>query len=95
MFMLAAASASDLPAFTVVREVPVDFWLRLALAIALIVAVVIFTRKLSRANPIILGVVVFVAVTMIGFSWIYERDEPAWATPAVRWLAGYFPSKVK
>lgn len=93
--MLAAASTSGIPAFTVVREVPVDFWLRLALAVALIVAVVIFTRKLSRANPVILGVVVFVAATMIGFSWIYERDEPAWATPAVQWLAGYFPSKVK
>ncbi len=95
MFMLAAVSTAGLPAFTVVREVPTDFWLRLALAVALIIAVVVFTRKLSRTNPVILGVVVFVAVTMIGFSWIYERDEPAWATPAVQWLAGYFPSKVK
>jgi uncharacterized membrane protein YjdF len=90
---LLAATTSGIPAFTVVREIPVAFWLRLALAVALVVGAVVFTRKLARTNPVVLGVVVFVAVTMIGFSWIYERDEPAWATPAVQWLAGYFPTK--
>lgn len=92
---LLAASTAELPAFTVLRDIPIAFWLRLALAVALVVAAVVFTRKLSRANPIVLGVALFVAATMIGFSWIYERDEPAWATPAVQWLAGYFPTKVK
>lgn len=93
--LMFAASSPALPAFTVVREIPVDFWLRLALAVALVVGAVVFTRKLSRANPVVLGVVVFVSLTMIGFSWIYERDEPSWATPAVQWLANYFPTKVK
>ena len=33
------------------------------------------------------------AAVMIGFNWIYERNEPAWATPTVTWLGGFFPGK--
>ena len=34
-----------------------------------------------------------VAITGIGFSWIYERDEPKFMTPLVEKIAPLLPSK--
>jgi hypothetical protein len=77
------------------RQIPSEFWLRAAAAVAVLVAVVVLLRKVARMNKLLLiGGVLFVA-SIIGFNWIYERNEPAWATPAVQWLAGFFPSKAK
>lgn len=70
-----------------------EFWWKMALGIALIFAVVIVLRKVAKTNKVLLGVGVFLFATIIGFNWIYERNEPKWATPAVKWLAGFFPSK--
>ena len=44
-------------------------------------------------NKAVLGAIVFVLVTVISFQWIYERNEPDWATPVVEKLANFFPSK--
>ncbi len=61
--------------------------------VAALVLIVVIGRKLAVANRFaIIGVLLFVGA-MVGFNWIYERNEPAWATPAVNWLAGFFPSK--
>ncbi|MCW5549526.1 MAG: hypothetical protein KIT44_11240, partial [Opitutaceae bacterium] len=53
----------------------------------------ILLKKIAGMNKAILGAIVFVLVTVIGFQWIYERNEPAWATPVVEKLANFFPSK--
>ncbi len=34
-----------------------------------------------------------VAITGLGFSWIYERDEPNFMTPFEEKIAPLFPSK--
>jgi hypothetical protein len=75
------------------REIPMEFWIKMGIAVAVLVALVIVLRKLAKMNKVVLGVIVFVGLTMVGFTWIYERDEPDWATPAVNWLAGFFPTK--
>jgi hypothetical protein len=75
------------------QRVPMQFWLKAALAIVLFVAGVILLKKIAGMNKAILGAIVFVLVTVIGFQWIYERNEPAWATPVVEKLANFFPSK--
>lgn len=90
MFFLAAASLSTADRL---RQIPMDFWLRLGAAVAILIVTVIVLRKLAQVNKVVLLVVVGMAATMIGFNWIYERNEPAWATPVVRWLADFFPSK--
>ena len=59
------------------------------------IIVVVLLRKLAKMNKVILTVVVLLVASFIGFSWIYERNEPAWATPVVDRLAGFFPSKEK
>lgn len=77
------------------RQIPADFWLRAAAGMAILVVLVVVLRKVAKMNKLaLIGIGLFVA-SLIGFNWIYERNEPAWATPAVNWLAGFFPTKAK
>lgn len=92
MQFLAAAAASKSTADRL-REIPSEFWIKIGIGVLVIIAVVIILRKLAKVNKIILTIVVLLVLSIIGFNWIYERNEPAWATPAVQWLANYFPTK--
>ena len=75
------------------RQIPTDFWVRLGVGIAVLVVAVVVLRKLAKVNKVVLAVIVFVGLTVVGFNWIYERNEPTWATPVVKWLAEFFPTK--
>ena len=90
MSLLAAATAAQPAALEKLKQIPTEFWVRIGLGMLAIVAVVIFLRKIAK---VLLAVGVAVGLTIVGFNWIYERNEPPWATPAVQWLAGFFPTK--
>ena|SRR6187402_2247118 len=89
MLLLAAATTT----LDRLRDIPGEFWLRLAFAIVVFVGMIIFLRKVAKMNKVVLTVVGGFVAAMIGFNWIYERNEPAWATPVVGWMSGFFPSK--
>jgi hypothetical protein len=95
MQFFAAAAAASKSSAERLREIPMEFWMKFGLGIVILIGVVIVLRKLAKVNKVVLGVVVALVLSFIGFSWIYERNEPAWATPAVQWLAGFFPTKGK
>lgn len=86
--LLAAATTMEK-----IEKLPVQFWLKAALVIVVFIGGVLLIRKVAGMNKAVLAAVVFVAFTVVGFSWIYERNEPGWATPVVEKLAGFFPSK--
>ena len=87
MLLLAASTVEKL------HRVPVNFWLKVAAAIALFILAVVILRKVARMNKAVLCAILFVVVTALGFNWVYERNEPEWATPVVEWLARFFPTK--
>jgi hypothetical protein len=87
MFPLAATALDTL------KQLPAMTWLKLAAIVAGFVVIVIFLRKIARMNKVVLAVIVFVVFTIVGFSWVYERNEPAFLTPLVEKIAPFFPSK--
>jgi hypothetical protein len=87
-FFAAATTTADK-----LRQIPNEFWLKLGIGIVAIVAVVVVLRKLAHVNKGLLALGVALVASIIGFNWIYERNEPRWATPVVEHLAGFFPSK--
>lgn len=91
MLLFAAAAAPT--AMEKLQKVPPAFWLKLGIAVVALIVAVILLRKVAQMNKIVLTIIVLVVFSTIGFSWIYERNEPAWATPVVEKLAGFFPSK--
>jgi hypothetical protein len=92
MHLLAAATQTTVDRL---KDIPMDVWLKIGAGVAALILVVVVLRKLARMNKVVLGVVVVVGLSFVGFSWIYNRDEPAWATPVVERLADFFPSKGK
>jgi hypothetical protein len=87
MFPLAATALER------IKELPLTTWLKLAAIIGGFVLTVLFFRKIAHMNKVVLGVIVFVVVVIVGFSWVYERNEPAFLTPLVNKVAPFFPSK--
>ena len=93
MIIFAAAATAQTAVANKLQQIPAEFWWRIGLGIAVVLGAVILLRRLAKVNKVFLGVGVFLAVTIVGFNWIYERNEPKWATPAVEFLAGFLPSK--
>jgi apolipoprotein N-acyltransferase len=89
--MLTLATATNIAAR--LESVPNTAWVRIAIGVAALVLLVVLLRKVAKMNKIVLGVIVLLVCTFIGFNWIYERDEPKWATPVVAKIATFFPSK--
>lgn len=87
MLLLAATTLEK------IQRLPMQFWLKFALVIVAFIAGVIVLKKIAGMNKAVLGAILFIVVSMLGFTWIYERNEPAWATPVVEKLANFFPSK--
>ena len=90
-----ASAAANSTAADRLRQIPTEFWMKLGLGVLIIVGTVFLVRKLVQVNKTVITVVTGLAMTIIGFSWIYERNEPTWATPAVRFMSGFFPTKGK
>jgi hypothetical protein len=89
-FLAAATTTADR-----LRAIPSDVWMKLALGVIGLVIALIILRKVAGMNKVVLTVVALFFATMGGFNWIYERSEPAWATPFVSVVAGFVPTKAK
>ena len=81
-------------ALEAMRELPKDTWLKIGLVVAAIIIVVVVVPKVFKMYKIILGVIVFVASTIIFFSWVSQRNEPKFLTPLLDRLAPFFSSEV-
>jgi hypothetical protein len=93
MLIIAAAAVAQTTVADKLRQIPTEFWWKVGLGLAVVLGTVILLRKIAKVNKVFLGVGVFLFATIVGFNWIYERNEPKWATPAVQFLAGFLPSK--
>lgn len=93
--ILAASSPTTQSTAARLQQIPLDFWLRLGAAVVVLILLVLGLRRLAHGNKAIMTVVVGLVASFVGFNWIYERNEPAWATPTVNFLSGFFPSKGK
>ena len=85
--------AAPPPAIEKLKDIPLAFWWKLGLAIAIFVGVIILLRKVAKMNKMVLTTIVIIILTTVGFNWIYQRNEPAWATPVVSKIATFFPTK--
>jgi hypothetical protein len=91
--LLQAIAAPHSTAVEKLEKIPPAFWIKLGIAVLVLVGVVIVLRKLAHVNRVLLTVIVVIILSTVGFNWIYQRNEPAWATPVVSKLADFFPTK--
>ena len=95
LFAATTSSTAFATALDRLRAIPPEFWLRIGIIVLVLVGVVLTLRKLAQMNKVVLAVGVGLLATLVGFNWIYERNEPSWASPVVGWMAGFLPSKGK
>jgi apolipoprotein N-acyltransferase len=93
--LLAASAASQVVLPETFRKIPFEFWWKAGVGVAIVILVVVALRKLAKMNRLMLGLGLFLGITSLGLQWIYERNEPKWATPVVQVLAGFLPGKVR
>ena len=87
MVFLAASTLEKL------KDIPAGVWLKLAAAVVLVIAAIVVLRKIAKMNKLVLTIIILMSASFVGFSWIYERNEPAFLTPLVEHIAPFFPSK--
>jgi glucan phosphoethanolaminetransferase (alkaline phosphatase superfamily) len=74
------------------RTLGPDVWLKIIAAFAVVVIGFFVIRQVLKMNKIIAGVVTFVVVSVVFFSWVYNRNEPKFLTPFVDRIAPFFPT---
>ena len=77
-----------------INEVPPQVWLNIGLGVLIFIAGFMVLRAVAQMNKIILCILVFVVMTVVGFNWVYSRNEPKFLTPVVDKIAPFFPSGV-
>lgn len=75
------------------KAIPLDVWLKLSAAVLILIVAIVILRKVAKMNKLILTMIVLLTCSFVGFSWIYERNEPAFLTPVVDKIAPFFPAK--
>jgi hypothetical protein len=77
------------------QAVPAKVWINIGIGILVFVVGIILIRKAAGMNKVLLSVIIFVVVTIVGFNWVYSRNEPKFMTPIIEPLADFFPSAAK
>ena len=75
-----------------VAHVPGKIWMNFGIGVLIFFVVVYVVKQAAQVNKIWLGIILFVLFTLVGFHWIYSRNEPKFLTPFVDKIAPFFPS---
>ncbi len=77
------------------QQVPPHTWWMITLTIVGFIVLVLLIRFAAQMSKLLLCGIVLFLFFLLCTQWVYERDEPAWATPIVEPLAQFLPSKGK
>jgi len=75
-----------------IKTLPPDVWLKIGAVIVGFILVVLIFRRVMKMNKIIASIIVAVVVSIVFFSWVYNRNEPKFLTPIVDKIAPFFPT---
>jgi putative effector of murein hydrolase len=89
MLLLAATALEKMQA------VPTKVWINVGLAVLIFFVAVILIRRAAEMNKMLLGVIIFVVISSVGFHWVYYRNEPKFISPLIEPLAKFLPTAGK
>lgn len=76
-------------ALEAMKTVPSKTWMIIGIALVVIIAASIILPKIFKMNKIVLGVIIMVTCSIVVLTWVKQRNEPAFLTPLIDWLAQY------
>lgn len=75
-----------------IRQLPRKNLINLGLGILVLLVVVLLIKQARKMNKYVLLAIVVVTVAVLGFNWVYQRNEPKFLTPVIDIIAPFFPS---
>lgn len=75
-----------------IRHLPRKNLINLGLGILVLLVVVLLIKQARKMNKYVLLAIVVVTVAVLGFNWVYQRNEPKFLTPVIDIIAPFFPS---
>jgi hypothetical protein len=76
-----------------IKAIPLDVWVKITAVVLGLILLIVVLRKVAQVNKLVLILVVLFTISVIGFNWIYERNEPKFLTPVVEKIAPFLPTK--
>ena len=86
---------AELSSMEKLRQVPMSFWINVAIIVAGFVGLVWIIGRIREMNKLLLAILVAFFLAIVGFHWIYERNEPKLLTPLIDHVAPFFPTRGK
>ena len=79
----------------VTSGIPQSDWLRFAILLLVLLAVLQAVRLVSRVNRSVLVFVFVIGTVGLISNWVRNRNEPSFLTPVVEVVAPWFPAKLR
>ncbi len=84
-----------LSAIQKLHALPRKHLVNIGLGLLVLIVVVIVIKQAAKMNRFILFAMILVTCLVVGFTWVYERNEPKFLTPYINDIAPFFPSRPK
>jgi uncharacterized membrane protein YqjE len=75
------------------RNLPRKDLANLGLAVLILIVAIIIIKQAARLNRFVLFMIILVTIMVVGFTWVYQRNEPKFLTPLVDGIAPFFPHR--
>lgn len=75
------------------RHLPRKDVVNLGLAALVLIIAIIIIKQAAKINKFILLAMIIMTIAVVGFTWVYERNEPKFLSPLVNELVPFFPSR--
>lgn len=75
-----------------IRHLPRKNLINLGLGILVLLVVILLIKQAQKMNKYVLLAIVAVTIAVLGFNWVYQRNEPKFLTPVIDIVAPFFPS---
>jgi hypothetical protein len=66
-----------------------DFWIRVALFSGVVIGILWVLRTIHRFSKTLFWLILGGVMSLFFYNWVWEREEPSWATPVVERVAGW------
>ena len=76
-----------------VRNLPAKDLANLGLMVLVVIVAIFIIKQAAKMNRFLLYMIILVTFMVVGFTWIYQRNEPKLLTPLIDGIAPFFPHR--
>jgi O-antigen ligase len=75
------------------RHLPRKDLANLVLVVLVVIIAILIIKQAAKMNRFVLFMILLVTMLVVGFTWVYQRNEPKILTPLVDGIAPFFPHR--